>query len=232
MMSLVDNGERDIVLDQIIDDLGILQKTRERLVKNIFECFSINFMDEDNIYFDTKRSKSVLHFIVRKLLRIDLNCGESCKKYYGEDIECGRKIFSLIQAARSLEVFDERPPDISSKNHPTFNKLTPEGLHASQLYGALEALRKSVVRKHRIKQIAEVPSSQDNVTCSSSSSSNQLSSVLGKRPSSPVESLINADENKKIDHHPSAKDKVTRDLREDLDADESVEMARAATNVC
>jgi hypothetical protein len=220
--------QREVILDRIVDKLDHFQTGRLQLLGDIKYCFSISFIDEEKIYFSPARSKAVYHYIVRGLLRINLLCAESRLKYYGDDnVKLGR----LILAANSTSGFDKTPPNIPSMFHPCFNKSTEDGRRASKLYGALQALRRSLSTKDwRNRRL--ISKTADKISSSSSSISNQLSSVLGKRPSSPVESLINADENKKIDHHPSAKDKVTRDLREDLDADESVEMARAATNVC
>jgi hypothetical protein len=175
--------------------------------------------------------KSVLHFMVRKLLRFNLDCAESCRKYYGDELSTQYKLEQLKKAASSFPVFDERPPDIPSRSHPTFNELTMEGKRALRLCSDLEALRKSI-NKTKIKKIAEVPSSSDKVICNSSSSSNQLSTVLGKRSSSPMESLINAAASLEEKLDKSLKENGTRDLREDLDATESVEMARGSTNVC
>ena len=227
MMSSVNDGERDMLLDRIVTNLGRLQAVKTQLQIDIEECFSIDLVDENGAYFNATRKKSVIHFMIRKLLRINLECAESCRKYYGDDLSTQSKLELLIKAANSFPVFDVQPPEISSKYHPSFNEITTEGKRALQLYSALDALRKSV-NKTKIKKIAEVPSSPDKVLCNSSSSSNQLSTDLGKRSSSSMESLINAADS--LDT--SGKENGNRDLREELDVTESVEMARGFTNVC
>jgi hypothetical protein len=184
MSLIITDSERDMLLDRILTNLGTWTQVRKELFRDIKRCFPFNLFDENHIYFDGKRSKSVIHFIVRKLLRFRLDCAESCRKYYGNDPATETKLEKLLDAARSFQVFDEYPPDILSTNHPTFTKSTPEGLHASKLYGTLEALRVSVTRKIKIKKIAEVSITTDQVSRSSSSNSDQPSSVVGKRTSS------------------------------------------------
>jgi hypothetical protein len=147
-------------------------------------------------------------------LRINLNCAESRIKYYGNDPAAQTKLGNLIEAASTPSGFDEYPPEIPSKAHPCFNKSTVEGQRASKLYGALEALRKSVYKRgwekkrkinnsstsnqHLLTLAAATtntspleslfPTTADKVTSSPSSSSNQPTSVLGKRTSSSMES--------------------------------------------
>jgi hypothetical protein len=223
---------REIILDRIVDNLGQVQKLHRQLLKDIRLCFSIDLIDENHIHFPPDRSKSVLHFIVRGLLRINLQSVESRLKYYGDPFT-QTKVGNLIKAASGTSGFDKCPPDICSNSHPCFNKSTAEGKHASQLYGALEVLRRSIRRKANLK-MKMISMTADKISISSSSSSNQLSTVLGKRSSSPMESLINAAASleEKLDKSP--KENGTRDLREDLDATEteSVEMARGSINVC
>ena len=228
----VNDGKRDILLDRILTNLDRFQAVKNQLKLDIEECFSIDLVDENGAFFNATRKKSVLHFMIRKLLRFHLDCVESCRKYYGDDLSTQSKLELLIKAASSFEVFDLQPPDISSKYHPSFNESTTEGKSALRLFHALDALRQSVTRKKNVKKIAEVPSSPDEVsTCSSSSST-----VLGKRSSSPMESLINAatslEENKDKKLDTSGKENGNRNLREELDVTESVEMARGFTNVC
>ena len=184
----VNDGKRDILLDRILTNLDRFQAVKNQLKLDIEECFSIDLVDENGAYFNATRKKSVIHFMIRKLLRFSLDCVESCKKYYGDDLSTQSKVELLIKAASSFEVFDVQPPDISSKYHPSFNESTTEGKSALRLYHVLDALRQSVTRKKNIKKIAKVPSSPDKVTSSLSSSSNQPTSVLGKRTSSSMES--------------------------------------------
>jgi hypothetical protein len=183
MSAIIEDAEREILFDRILTNLRTLQDVRKELIVDITRCFSINLLDENQVYFDKMRSKSAIHFMVRKLLRFNLDCPESCTKYYGDDSANQAKLELLIQAARRFQIFDQYPPDISSRNHPTFTTLTTEGQRASFLYGSLNALRLSVTRKKNIKKIAEVSITTDEVTSSSSSSSDQPSSILGKRSS-------------------------------------------------
>ena len=190
------------------------------------------------LFRSAERSKAVLHFIVRGLLRINLKCVETLVKYYGDDslsqmklAVSQRNLAKLIKVASTTSVFDEYPPDITSKSHPCFNKSTQEGKHAFHLYLALEALRRSVRRKVNLK----IKMTANKESSSSLSSSNQPPSILGKRSSSPmdlqrssspIELLINATASlEKIGHDPS-----TRDLREELN--EALEIPRGSTNVC
>jgi hypothetical protein len=228
---------REVVLDRIVHNLDQYQDVRLQLLEDIKYCFSISLIDAENIYFSPDRSKAVLHHIVRGLLRINLHCAESRLKYYGDDNVNLKRLILAVNSTSGFD-FDKTPPNVPSKNHPCFTKSTVEGQRASKLYGALEALRRSLYKKDwRNKKLNS--KTADKISSSSSSSSTQLSSVLGKRASSPIESLINAaasvEENKgkMIGLDPSAKENGTRDLREDLDATEdSVEMARGSTNVC
>ena len=235
MMSSVNDGERDILLDRILTNLDTFHKAKNQLKNDIKECFLIDLTHANGAYFNETRKKSVLHFMVRKLLRFNLDCEESCRKYYGDELSTQYKLEQLKKAASSFPVFDERPPDIPSRSHPSFNELTTDGKRALRLCSDLEALRKSV-NQTKIKKLAEVPSSPDKVICNSSSSSDQLSTVLGKRSSSPMESLINAavslEENKDKTLDTSVKENGNRNLREELDVTESVEMTRGFTNVC
>ena len=188
MSAIIEDAERQILLDRILTNLRTLQDVRKELIADITRCFSINLLDENQVYFDKMRSKSAIHFMVRKLLRFNLDCPESCTKYYGDDSANQAKLELLIRAARRFQIFDQYPPDISSRNHPTFTTLTTEGQRASFLYGSLNALRLSVTRKKNIKKIAEVSITTDQVSNSSSSNSDQPSSILGKRISSSMES--------------------------------------------
>ena len=225
---------REQILDRIVADLHEHQIRKNRLLEDINHCFSIDLIDKDHIHFRAERSKAVLHFIVRGLLRINLKCVETLVKYYGGDETT--KLAKLIQAASTTSVFDEYPPDITSKSHPCFNKSTQEGKHAFHLYLALEALRRSVRRKVNLK----MKMTANKESSSSLSSSNQPPSILGKRSSSPmdlqrssspIELLINATASlKKIGHDPSVKEDATRDLREELN--EALEIPRGSTNVC
>jgi hypothetical protein len=238
-IAMINVSERDILLDEILNNLFTFQDVKKELKRAILICFSIDLTEDYGTLFNATRKKSVIHFMVRKLLRFNLDCAETCQKYYGNDLSTQFKLELLIKAARSFPVFDEQPPDIPSKNHPSFDESSPEGKKALRVYFALDALRLSFTRKKNMKKIAAVPSSADKVTCSSSSSSNQLSTVLGKRTSessAPMELLIDAaasvEENKgkMIGLDPSAKENGTRDLRKDLDAtQDSVEMARKST---
>ena len=181
-MSIDFNGEativcdREVILDRIVAKLNHFQRDRIDLLKDIKLCFPVVLIDKNNIYFPADRTKATLHFIVRGLLRINLQCAEDRLKYYGNNPFIQTKLSSLIKAASGESGFDKYPPDISSNTHPCFNKLTAEGKHASQLYGALEALRRSIRRK----KLNHMPT--DQVSSSSSSSSDEPSSILGKRP--------------------------------------------------
>ena len=224
MMSIDSKGEatlvcdREVILDRIVDNLNRFQEAHKALLRDINDCFSISLMDEKKIHFRPERSRAVLHFIVRGLLRINLQCPESRLKYYGDNPFNQTKLGNLIKAASGEFGFDKYPPDIASNGHPHFIKSTAEGRHALQLYGALEALRRSVYKrdwdqKRKITSSSsnqqlltldettrtsstatintsplELPTTTDKVTSSPSSNSNQLTSVLGKRTSSSMES--------------------------------------------
>ena len=139
--------DREVILDRIVANLHQYHRVRDQLVDDIKHSFSISLIDEEKIHFRPERTKAVLHFIVRGLLRINLQCADSRLKYYGDDPFNQTKLGNLIKAASGEFGFDKYPPDICYNSHPCFNKSTPEGKHAFQLYRALEALKRSVYKK-------------------------------------------------------------------------------------